>query len=137
MPAYVSAMLQQTADNLDRLQQLLGRSEDERTVLGQAIGTLGQRLAALDDRLARDQSLGERLLSSQLEMTRHVTQRTDGPMLDNATRDHIRNTDVQLGRLVDELHRGRAEMSRELRHEIKLVAKTIAIVAGEPQVVRD
>ena len=57
--------------------------------------------------------------------------------IDQTTRDHIRNTDLQLGRLVDEVGRGRVELSRELRNEIKLVARTIAIVAGEPQAVGD
>ena len=44
---------------------------------------------------------------------------------------------MQLGRLTEEVARGRVELSRELRNEIKLVARTIAIVAGEPQVVGD
>jgi hypothetical protein len=137
MPAYVSAMLQQTADNLDRVQNLLTRSEDNRGELQSAIGTLSSRLAALSDRLSRDQDLVERLLTSQQEMLRQMAHRPDGPALDPATREHIRNTDVQLGRLIEELGRGRAELSREIRNEIKLVARTIAIVAGEPEVVRD
>src|SRR3954467_2220618 len=62
MPAYVSAMLQQTADNLDRVQSLLTRSEDNRGELQGAIGTLSKRLAAISERLTRDQELVERLL---------------------------------------------------------------------------
>ena len=137
MPAYVSAMLQQTADNLDRVQSLLTRSEDNRGELQGAIGTLSNRLAAISERLTRDQELVERLLASQQEMLRHMSQRPDAPVLDANTREHIRNTDLQLGRLIEELGRGRTELSRELRSEIKLVARTIAIVAGEPEVVRD
>jgi hypothetical protein len=137
MPAYVSAMLQQTADNLDRVQNLLARSEDSRGDLQGAIGTLSNRLAALSERLVRDQDMVERLLASQQEMLRQLAQRPDAPVLDANTREHIRNTDVQLGRLIEEIGRGRAELSRELRNEIKLVARTIAIVAGEPEVVRD
>ena len=137
MPAYVSAMLQQTADNLERVQSLLTRSEDNRGELQGAIGTLSNRLAAISDRLTRDQDLVERLLASQQEMLRHLSQRPDAPVLDANTREHIRNTDVQLGRLIEEMGRGRTELSRELRSEIKLVARTIAIVAGEPEVVRD
>ena len=102
-----------------------------------AIGTLSNRLAALSDRLTRDQDLVERLLASQQEMLRQLAQRPETPALDANTREHIRNTDVQLGRLIEEIGRGRAELSRELRSEIKLVARTIAIVAGEPEVVRD
>ena len=70
-------------------------------------------------------------------MLRQMAHRADGSALDPATREHIRNTDVQLGRLIEELGRGRNELSRELRNEIKLVARTIAIVAGEPEVIRE
>lgn len=149
MPAYVAALLQQTADNLERLQQLMARGEDGRGELQGALATLNQRLAALTDRVGRDQEGMERLLDGQQALLRHLAQEQQqqrrvgggageaGGGLDAATREHIRNTDVQLGRLVDELARGRGELSREIRNEIKLVARTIAIVAGEPQMVGD
>ena len=77
------------------------------------------------------------MVGSQQALVQHLAQRADTGGLDQTTRDHIRNTDIQLGRLIDELSRGRAELSRELRNEIKLVARTIAIVAGEPQAAGD
>lgn len=137
LPAYLSALLQQTADNLDRLQQLVGRGETERTALQGTMTQLNQNLATLGDRLAREQEMLERMVGSQQALVQHLAQRGDAGGIDNATRDHIRNTDVQLGRLLDEVTRGRHELSRELRGEIKLVARTIAIVAGEPQAVGD
>ena len=130
-------MLQQTADNIDRLQQIVGRGETERGALQGTIVQLNQSLAAIGDRLGRDRDLLERVVASQQTLVQHLAQRADMGGLDEATRNHIRNTDVQLGRLIDELSRGRAELSRELRNEIKLVARTIAIVAGEPQVTGD
>jgi hypothetical protein len=138
MPAYVSAMLQQTADNLDRLQQLMTRGESDRGELQGALLALNQHLGALSHQAGRDQEIQERLLKAQQDLVRHLAQRVEGSAgLDAATRDHIRNTDIQLGRLLEETVRGRAEMSRELRNEIKFVARTIAIAAGEPQMVRD
>ena len=137
LPAYLSALLQQTADNLDRLQQLVGRGESERAALQGTMIQLNQNLATLGDRLAREQEVLERMVGSQQALVQHLAQRGDGGALDSATRDHIRNTDVQLGRMLEELSRGRHELSRELRSEIKLVARTIAIVAGEPQAVGD
>jgi len=137
LPAYLSALLQQTADNIDRLQQVVGRGEQERGALQVTINQLNQHLAALADRLGRDRDLVDRVVGSQQALVQHLTQRADAGGLDQTTRDHIRNTDLQLGRLLDELARGRVELSRELRNEIKLVARTIAIVAGEPQVVGD
>ena len=137
LPAYLSALLQQTADNIDRLQQIVGRGETERGALQGTIVQLNQSLAAIGDRLGRDRDLLERVVASQQTLVQHLAQRADMGGLDEATRNHIRNTDVKLGRLIDELSRGRAELSRELRNEIKLVARTIAIVAGEPQVTGD
>lgn len=137
LPAYLSALLQQTADNIDRLQQVVGRGESERGVLQSSIAQLNQNLASLGDRLGRDRELLERMVGSQQALVQHLAQRADTGGLDQTTRDHIRNTDLQLGRLIDELNHGRAELSRELRNEIKLVARTIAIVAGEPQAAGD
>lgn len=137
LPAYMSALLQQTADNLDGLQQAMVRSEGERNMLQGSLGQLNQNLAALGDRLGREQDMLERMVGSQQALLQHLAQRGDGGGLDQRTRDHIRNTDAQLGRVLEELTRGRAELSRELRNEIKLVARTIAIVAGEPQAVGD
>ena len=48
------------------------------------------------------------------------------PAIDEASRQHLRNTDQHLGRLVEEVRRGRAQLLDELRSEIKLVARTIA-----------
>ncbi|MFO1049658.1 MAG: flagellar motor protein MotA [Geminicoccaceae bacterium] len=137
LPAYLSALLQQTADNIDRLQQVVGRGESERGALQGTIAQLNQNLASLADRLGRDQDLLERVVGSQQALVQHMAQRAEAGGLDQATRDHIRNTDIQLSRLIEEMGRGRAELSRDLRNEIKLVARTIAIVAGEPQVVGD
>ena len=139
LPAYLSALLQQTADNLDRLQQVMSRGEERaRRSCRAASASCNQNLAALGDRLGARagparadgrQPAGAAAAPGAAAATRAV--------LDQTTRDHIRNTDVQLGRLLEELARGRVELSRELRNEIKLVARTIAIVAGEPQVVGD
>ena len=48
------------------------------------------------------------------------------PALDEASRQHLRNADQQLGRLIEEVRRGRTQLLDELRSEIKLVARTIA-----------
>ena len=137
LPAYLSALLQQTADNLDRLQQVIGRGENDRGMLQGSLNELNQNLATLGDRLSREQDMLERMVGSQQALLQHLAQRGEAGGLDQASRDHLRNTDVQLGRLTEEVARGRVELSRELRNEIKLVARTIAIVAGEPQVVGD
>jgi gas vesicle protein len=56
--------------------------------------------------------------------------------IDEASRQHLRNLDIQLGRLVDESVTGRQYAVQELKSEIKLLTRTIAAIAeGEtPQV---
>ncbi|HMR32162.1 MAG TPA: flagellar motor protein MotA [Geminicoccaceae bacterium] len=141
LPSYVQAMLQQTGENLERLERSVSRAEEGRGRLDATLAALVQHMGALGDRLGREQELLQRLAQSQEMIAERLTRRIEGPAvsqaLDEATRGHIRNTDLQLARLVEELGRGRDEMTRELRGEIKLVARTIALAAGEPQAIRD
>lgn len=135
IPVYVQALLQQTAENLDRLQGAMASSEDTQRHLHHGLHELNDRLSMLSDRLLREQEMLGRLIEGQQVIADHLAR--PAPVLDEATRTHIRNTDVQLSRLVEEMGRGRAEMAREIKSEIKLVARTIAIAAGDPQLVRD
>ena len=50
--------------------------------------------------------------------------------MDDGTKTHIRNIDQSLNRLVTELTAGREELVKDLRSEIKLLAKTVAAASG-------
>jgi hypothetical protein len=52
-------------------------------------------------------------------------------------RGHIRNLDLQLGRLAEELARGRNELAREIKHELRIVARTVAATSGQPVLVKE
>ncbi|MEZ5904887.1 MAG: flagellar motor protein MotA [Geminicoccaceae bacterium] len=135
MPAYMEALLQQTAENVDQLRLALDRSEQGRTELNELLAVLNDRLGMLGERLRHDQDGLARLLGQQ-QSAQAALGRGGAGLLDEATREHIRNTDQKLGLLIDELARGREETTRELKNEIKLVSRTIAIAAGEPQSLR-
>lgn len=51
--------------------------------------------------------------------------------MDEATRTHIRNLDVYVARLLEEIAAGRDDIIQQLRSEIKLLARTIAALANE------
>jgi hypothetical protein len=53
------------------------------------------------------------------------------PAIDEATRGHLRNSEIYLSRLLEEVTQGRAQSTAELRSEIKLVARTIAALSEE------
>jgi hypothetical protein len=135
IPAYVQALLEQTAENLEGLQRSVARSEENQGMVHSGLIALTERLAALGDQIATEQALLARLIGSQEEL-RPILARlaeADSGGVDEATRNHIRNMDVYLARLLDETVQGRSQMTHELRSEIKMVARTIAAAAaGEP-----
>ena len=46
--------------------------------------------------------------------------------IDEPTKEHIRNMDISIRRLVEENNQGNKQLITELRLEIKLLAKTIS-----------
>jgi biopolymer transport protein ExbB/TolQ len=134
VPAYVQALLEQTADSLDNLQRTMASSEGRRGSGDATLLTLAERLATFTDQMRSEQDLMVKLIESQMEV-KPVLQRladaADNPAsaLDPASQTHLRNLDVYVTRLLDEMTRGRNESVQELRSEIKLLARTIAKVS--------
>ena len=134
VPAYVQALLEQTAENLEGLQRAVARSEENQSSIHSGLIALTERLSALSDQIATEQALLGRLIGSQEELRPIVARLVEGDSgIDEATRNHIRNMDVYLARLLDETVQGRSQMTHELRSEIKMVARTIAAAAAGEQ----
>lgn len=68
MPAYIQALLEQTADNLDNLQRVLVRGEESRIQANANLTALTERLGTLTDQMRAEQSLMLRLAESQLAL---------------------------------------------------------------------
>ena len=129
VPAYVQALLEQTAENLEKLQRILTRGEDDRAATNQALGTLVDKLGVLAEQTRANQGLMLRIAEQQAALApalQALAGAAASPALDEASRQHLRNADQQLGRLIEEVRRGRTQLLDELRSEIKLVARTIA-----------
>ncbi len=132
VPAYVSALLEQTAESLDSLQRTIARGEDSRVSSNNALLSLSDRLATLSDSMRAEQDLMVKLAEAQLEV-RPVLRRLADALdqnrsvsLDDASRTHLRNLDVYVQRLLEEAAVGRQQMVDEFRSEIKLLARTLA-----------
>jgi hypothetical protein len=135
IPAYVQALLEQTAENLEGLQRSVARSEENQLTVHSGLVALTERLSALGDQIATEQALLARLISSQEELRPVLARLAEAEGgFDEATRNHIRNMDVYLARLLDEAVQGRSQMTHEIRSEIKMVARTIAAAAGDTRV---
>ncbi|MBM3584271.1 MAG: flagellar motor protein MotA [Alphaproteobacteria bacterium] len=130
VPAYVAALLEQTAESLEGLQRIMQRGEDSRRAADANLAQLAERLAALTDQMRVGQSVMLKLAEGQMDMRpllqRLVDAATVGGGLDEASRGHVRNMDVAMNRLVEETVRGRNQLVEELRREIKLLARTVA-----------
>lgn len=134
VPAYVQALLEQTADSLENLQRTMARNEESRSGSNVALTQLADRLATFTDQMRASQDLMLKLAENQIEMrpvlTRLAGLNESGGM-DAASRAHLRNIDVYVGRLLEEQAEGRSELLHEIRSEIKLLARTIAALADE------
>lgn len=134
VPAYVQALLEQTAENLEGLQRILTRGEEGRAANAQAMATLTERLAVLTDQMRAGQSLMLRVAEQQASLAPVLQRLADAQArgaLDDQSRAHLRNSEIYLSRLLEELVQGRAQATAEIRNEIKVVARTIAALAEE------
>jgi len=105
VPAYVSALLEQTADSLDNLQRAFTRSEENRDSSNKVISTLSERLAELADLMRESQA---------------------NAGLDEASKEHLRNLDVHVAQLQQQMGDSSSQLMAGLRSEIKLLARTMA-----------
>lgn len=137
VPAYVQALLEQTAEGLRDLQRVLQRGEERAAQANVAAVALGDRIAVLADQMKAEQDLLVKLAESQmglapiLQRLADASAKTDAGGLDAATRTHLRNLDVNLARLIEETARGRDQLIADLRAEVKLLARTIAARPGQ------
>jgi len=136
VPAYIQALLEQTADSLDSLQRTMARGEESRIQANTHLQQLADRLLTLTDQMRTEQQLMVKLAESQSEMRPLLSRLADlaasgGFGLDETSRHHLRNVDVHMTRLIEELNIGRQYTVQELRSEIRLLARTIAALAEE------
>ncbi|MBM3518320.1 MAG: flagellar motor protein MotA [Alphaproteobacteria bacterium] len=130
VPAYVSALLERTADTLGDLQRIVARTEEARSSSNTTLLEFAEKIATLADQMRTEQDLMVKLVETQMEI-KPVLQRLAGlgerdGGFDQASRTHLRNLDVSIRRLLEELAQGRAELVQDLRGEIKVLARTIA-----------
>jgi phage-related minor tail protein len=58
---------------------------------------------------------------------------TGAGALDEASRAHLRNLELYLARILEEMTQGRMQATSEIRNEIKVLARTIAALAEDPR----
>lgn len=128
VPAYVQALLEQTAESLENLQRTLARGEESNIASNNSLIDLSGKLGALGDQMRAEQNLLLSLGENQMELKNILELLSNGGVgaMDEATKSHIRNVDLHMARLLEEMTAGREDMVQQLRSEIKLLARTIA-----------
>jgi hypothetical protein len=133
-PSYVTALLQQAAEGLERLERRMVRAVDDGASLQAALRTIGDRLSSLTDELHANNRLTDRANNIERDTTAELTkiaslleQRPSG--LDDVTRAHVRSLDLSVGRLIEDGTRGRDRAVAEIRDEIRLLAQTLSVIA--------
>jgi hypothetical protein len=136
VPAYVQALLEQTAESLENLQRTMARGEDSRSKVDDRLHALTAKLETLTDQMRTEQALMKSLAETQVAIRPILQQLAEGASgggagLDEGTRAHIRNMDLQISGMREEARHGREGMLQELRSEIKLLARTLAAASED------
>ena len=134
VPAYVQALLETTAENMENLQRILARGEEGRAQSNAAVLALTERLGQLADTTRANQQLmlrvaeGQAALAPVLQRLSESRPEADG----GGARSHLRNIEAALNRLISEAEQGRSQSTAELRSDIRILTRTIAAaVAAE------
>ena len=129
VPAYVQALLEQTADNLERLQRVLERGEQSRMTANEGVAALAERLSAFTGQIEAGRDLMAALAEGQAGLKPVLSRLAEGG-LDNADlAAHIRSIDAHVSRLAEDITSAHAAAIEELRSEIRVLSRTIAAAA--------
>lgn len=118
--------MEHVAMQLQGLRDVVQRSEENRIATDTKLGSLADAVAILTRQMtetppgggAMDNRLLERLATSQERLTETIAGREDPSSFDAETRMRLRNIDVQLLRVLEEMSAGRQDAVAELRTEL-------------------
>jgi hypothetical protein len=130
MPAYVQALLEQSAENLEALQRVMTRGEEARAITAQSTQTLTERITTLTEAIHNSHRIMLKIGESQQILTKLAeqasAQRPDIGPDDEIANAHLRNIELLLARLITESEQGRTQSLSDLRQDLKILTRTIA-----------
>jgi hypothetical protein len=130
VPAYIQALLEQTADTLEKLQRLMTRSEDERRTSDTRLVDLTEEISSLVDQSRSEQKglMGLTRTNAELhgvlERLADVTGTSDEH--DRDVRDNLRHIATSMDHLRQELSSDRERLTEDLREEVRILTRTVA-----------
>ncbi|MFV8835099.1 flagellar motor protein MotA [Aquisalimonas sp.] len=134
VPSYIQALLEQTAESLDRLQRLVARREEERRSAEESVATITEQVGELAEQIRSEhkrmlsQARGQMELQPVLQrLAESLGERSDDS---EGMEERLRSLDHTLHRLVEEMQTERTDLAAELRDEIRLLTRTVARSTG-------
>ncbi len=130
--AYLQALVEQTADNIDQLRRIMMAAEEGRRETAQAIQALAGGINALGDAWERDRAQLARSADTDASLTRLIArlEQTLGvgdPAANEAMRGHLRALEASVQRIAEE--QARSQPLQEIRSEIRMLTRTIGAAA--------
>jgi hypothetical protein len=113
-PEYIQALLEQTAENLDKFQRQLVRSESERIDTNVNLVILAEKIEHLTQQLHDGQKVLVTLAENNLLGAEH------------SIPEYMRNLDSSINRMSQNLSTNQDHMIDELRSEVRLLARTVS-----------
>jgi hypothetical protein len=136
-PAYVHSLIEQLAERMAQLNNLMHRNEDNRSNTLQTLHGLGEKLSMVTEQMVSQQVLLKKMAQGQVDLQKQLENFTtilaspafDGN--DDGIKQYLRNLDATTLRLLEESIEGRDRGIQELKGEIRLVARTISALASQ------
>lgn len=131
LPGYVEALLEQTADNLDKLQRAVSRNEKERHEDFNKQIELTEKIAELTDQMRTEQKLVMNLNQNQMDLQPAIMRLADavssgvGSGGNPDMSEHLRNIDVYMEKMLQINTENQTRFREELREELKVLATTL------------
>jgi len=140
--AYLTALMEQSAAGIEKLARTIREESAFRHEAHAAMSSVAEHLATLADRLEAQRAQTQAEAQARDETSRALARAIEGlgsrmadagnsGTLDEATRQHIRNLDVGIKRLIEEQARSSESLNEGLRGEIRLLARTLSAGLGE------
>jgi hypothetical protein len=133
-PSYLGALLEKTVEGLDVLQRRMARALDDGAGASTALHALGERWTTLSTELRASneavESAAEAQRETALQLKRIAAALEDhSGGIDEPLRAQLKNLDLAVERLIEESTRGRDRAVDEIRAEIRLLARTLSMIA--------
>ncbi|MCF8491124.1 MAG: flagellar motor protein MotA [Rhodospirillum sp.] len=139
VPAYIQALLEKTADSLDDLQRTIARGEESNQTNVAQVRDMAETMAVLADQMRTEQAVLLKLAETQADLRPVLRDLSEGlaksgpAKPDDPTPTHIRNMDAAVTYIANQMVQGREQMLKEMRAEIKLLARTVAAASSQQQ----